>query len=211
MDSTDRPSEAGDGAGGGSDEEFFQILTEFEAELRAGNVPSVEEWAERHPEHGEEIRELFPGVLMMECTASGLRAHEASEDLPDGLGPYEIKRVLGRGGMGTVYLAWDPRVGREVALKVLHSSWQSSQKSVDRFIREVKAAGGLRHPNIVPVFGSGQAGGVPYYAMQYVEGVGLDDCIGALAHVHPSGSHSLVSSDVQTLVSVVQGRRGMIP
>ncbi|MFT5057838.1 MAG: serine/threonine protein kinase/WD40 repeat protein [Planctomycetota bacterium] len=196
---TDDPSPA-------SESGLFQILTDFEAEVREGHVPSVETWAQRYPEHGDDIRELFPGVLLMEHTATTIRAQGDGDDLPKEIGPYQIKRILGRGGMGTVYLAWDPKIGRNVALKVLHSSWQRSPKFVDRFVREVKAAGSLRHPSIVPVFGSGQVGGIPYYAMQYVQGFGLDECIGALTRSHSSGTRHLADSDVQSLVALMRER-----
>jgi serine/threonine protein kinase len=67
------------------------------------------------------------------------------------LGPYEILAPLGQGGGGTVYRAWDPRLEREVALKILHGGSATDPDRVRRFIAEARAASALNHPNIVIV------------------------------------------------------------
>jgi len=67
------------------------------------------------------------------------------------LGPYEVRGLLGAGGMGEVYLAWDERLGREVAVKVLPSTTASDPDRRRRFEQEAKAAGALHHPNLVAV------------------------------------------------------------
>ncbi|MGH7630380.1 MAG: protein kinase domain-containing protein [Gemmatimonadales bacterium] len=85
---------------------------------------------------------------------------------------YEIQRELGRGGMATVYLAHDRRHGRAVAVKVLRPELAATL-GPDRFLREIALAAGLTHPHIVPVYDSGEAGGVLYYIMPYVEGESL--------------------------------------
>ena len=71
------------------------------------------------------------------------------------LGPYEILDVLGAGGMGEVYRARDPRIGRDVALKVLASAVATDPDRVRRFQQEARASGVLNHPNIVTVFDVG--------------------------------------------------------
>ena len=85
------------------------------------------------------------------------------------LGRFELKRLLGQGGFGKVYLAVDPELEREVALKVL--VFGAGQRTrVQRFLTEAKAAARLKHPNIVPTFVSGQADGKYYIASEFIEG-----------------------------------------
>ena len=90
------------------------------------------------------------------------------------LGEYLLLREIGRGGMGVVYEAVQQSLGRHVALKVLAGGELSGSSHLERFRREARAAARLHHTNIVPVFGVGEQGGVHYYAMQFIQGQGLD-------------------------------------
>lgn len=83
---------------------------------------------------------------------------------------FELIRVLGQGAFGTVYLAQDPRLDRQVAIKVAKTGVLNSQVDIDRFNREAKAAAALRHPNIVPVYEVGQSKGSTYIVYEFVEG-----------------------------------------
>ena len=95
------------------------------------------------------------------------------EQLERGLADrYRLERELGRGGMATVYLAEDLKHGRRVALKVLRSELIPTL-GAERFHREIRIASGLQHPNILSIHDSGEAPGVLYYAMPYVEGESL--------------------------------------
>src|SRR5258708_34344608 len=85
-----------------------------------------------------------------------------------------IDRELGRGGMALVYLARDKRHERFVALKTLRPEIAMALGR-ERFLREIKLAASLQHPNILPVYDSGDAGGTLYYVMPYVEGESLRD------------------------------------
>jgi serine/threonine protein kinase/tetratricopeptide (TPR) repeat protein len=87
-------------------------------------------------------------------------------------GRYTIERELGGGAMATVYLAHDVRHRRHVAIKVLYEDL-SRELRTERFLREITIAAGLRHPHIVPLYDSGEAGGHLYYIMPYVEGESL--------------------------------------
>jgi tRNA A-37 threonylcarbamoyl transferase component Bud32/tetratricopeptide (TPR) repeat protein len=87
---------------------------------------------------------------------------------------YTLERELGRGGMATVYLAQDLKHGRRVALKVLHPELAYAL-GPDRFLREIDVAAKLSHPHILPLFDSGEAAGLLYYVMPYVEGESLRD------------------------------------
>ena len=87
---------------------------------------------------------------------------------------YKIERVLGEGGMATVYLAEDPKHHRKVAVKVMRPELAATL-GADRFLREVEISAQLCHPHILPVYDSGAAGGVLYYVMPYVEGESLQE------------------------------------
>ncbi len=97
--------------------------------------------------------------------------------IPEKIGKYIIKRLLGRGGMGQVYQAYDPIIGRDVALKVMNPELAEDHTLKERFVREAQSAGRLRHPNIVTIYDLGEENGVPYIAMEYLEGVDLDEVI----------------------------------
>src|SRR5437868_13144907 len=91
-------------------------------------------------------------------------------------GRYRIERELGQGGMATVYLAHDVRHDRRVALKVLRPEL-SAILGGDRFLAEIKTTANLQHPHILSLFDSGEAGGLVYYVMPYVEGESLRERI----------------------------------
>src|SRR5262252_1905358 len=89
------------------------------------------------------------------------------------LGPYEIVSPLGAGGMGEVYRAKDPRLGREVALKVLPAAIAQDADRLRRFEAEARAASALNHPNIVTVHDIGKSNGTTYMAMELIDGASL--------------------------------------
>jgi outer membrane protein assembly factor BamB len=92
-------------------------------------------------------------------------------------GGFAILAELGRGGMGAVYKAHDPVLGRVVALKILSDRHIATDEDVRRFQRESKLAARLRHPHLVQVHEAGIHDGVPYFTMEYVEGKTLDDLL----------------------------------
>src|SRR5262249_30139639 len=156
------------------------LAEEFVERHRRGERPSVAEYAARHPELAEQIRELFPALVMMEDVRPDPQPAEIGAGAEPGaaspprLGEYRLVRVIGRGGMGVVYEAEQESLGRRVALKVLPSGSLGDAQHVERFQREARAAARLHHTNIVPVFGVGEEGGTHYYVMQYIEGRPLD-------------------------------------
>lgn len=90
------------------------------------------------------------------------------------LGHYQVEALIGRGAMGTVYLAKDMRLNRLVALKVLLGSYAQSAKAVQQFHAEAHAAAPLRHENVVRIYTAGTENNTPYIAMEFVDGEPLD-------------------------------------
>jgi serine/threonine-protein kinase len=137
---------------------------------------------------------------------------------------YRIDVVLGRGGMGEVYKAENPRLGTALALKVLNVDLTGNEIFRERFIREARAAASLDHPNVIPVFDVDEHDGIPYIAMRYVEGRDLKTVIqqegplsvertlallepvaSALDWAHPRG---LIHRDVKPANILIEERAG---
>lgn len=93
------------------------------------------------------------------------------------LGRYEIRSQIGVGGMGEVYLAEDTQLDRRVALKILPADLALKQERMARFVREAKSAAALNHPNIAHIYEIGEAGGLHFIAMEYVDGKTLREKI----------------------------------
>src|SRR5437667_11184517 len=89
------------------------------------------------------------------------------------LGAYEVLSLLGAGGMGEVYRAHEPRLGRDEAIKVLPAALSADPDRLRRFEQEARAAAALNHPNIVTIFSVEHADGVPFVTMEFVEGTSL--------------------------------------
>ncbi len=89
---------------------------------------------------------------------------------PEKIGRYEVSSVLGRGAMGTVYKAFDPLLHRYAAIKVMNLDGEGDEELRSRFYREARSAAKLEHPNIISVFDLGEDQGLPFIAMQYLEG-----------------------------------------
>jgi serine/threonine protein kinase len=152
------------------------LADEFLQRHRRGEQPALTEYTARYPELADQIRELFPALLLMEDVRPGPQAAAEPpppESSPRSLGEYRLVREIGRGGMGVVYEAEQESLGRRVALKVLPPGVQADPRQIQRFQREARAAARLHHTNIVPVFAVGEENGTYYYVMQYIEGCSL--------------------------------------
>ena len=155
---------------------------EFAERFRRGERPSLQEYIDRHPELADGIREFFPAMVEMEQIKQAreeINEPPAACPLPtlERLGDYRIIREIGRGGMGVVYEAEQVSLGRHVALKVLPRQLLVDARTRHRFEREARSAARLHHTNIVPVFGVGEHDGLPYYVMQFIQGLGLDEVL----------------------------------
>jgi serine/threonine protein kinase/WD40 repeat protein len=162
------------------------LAYEFAQRYRQGQRPSLTEYTNRYPELAAQIRNLFPALVVMEAFGSVAGSPPAGPEegaeaerrkLPRQLGEYRLLREIGRGGMGVVYEAVQESLGRHVALKVLPLHSLISPTHRERFEREARAAARLHHSNIVPVFGIGACEGIHYYAMQFIQGQGLDSVL----------------------------------
>ena len=128
---------------------------------------------------------LAPEVAAARSRVDPLGPETGPGPAPRQLGDYLILREVGRGGMGVVYEAEQVSLGRHVALKVLPRQLRHDARTKLRFEREAKAAAKLHHTNIVPVFGVGEHDGMRYYAMQFIQGLGLDLVLDELKRSHP--------------------------
>ncbi len=160
-----------------------RMAEEFVARYRAGERPSLTEYTERMPYRADEVRDLFPALVELEQLkppegeSTGDFVPPIGPADPEQIGEYRILRRIGLGGMGVVYEAVQESLGRHVALKLLPYEVLANPRRLARFRREAKAAAGLHHTNIVPVFGTGHADGRHYYAMQFIAGHPLDAVI----------------------------------
>jgi len=151
--------------------------------LSAGELPDsereayVEKTCGADGELANRVRALLADGASADTAQASLQAAQPPGVVDDQVqhlnraldGQYEILEVAGRGGMATVYLARDVRHDREVALKVLAPKVTAVVGS-DRFLREIRIAASLQHPNIVPLYDSGDADGLLYYVMPLLEG-----------------------------------------
>jgi WD40 repeat protein/serine/threonine protein kinase len=171
------------------------LAEEFVERQRRGEKPTLHEYTQRYPHLAEQIRDLFPALVKIEQVrpqtgdATGAYGSGVNDETKlERLGDYRILREVGRGGMGIVYEAEQESLGRHVALKVLPQHALLDGKQLARFRREAKAAARLHHTNIVPVFGVGQEGGLHYYVMQFIQGLGLNEVIGELRRLRRPGT-----------------------
>jgi hypothetical protein len=159
------------------------LALELEYRARRGESPELDEYRRRFPDAAADLSGLVWTFSAL-ASDSGAGLPPASLNgsvatrLP-GVPNYEILRELGRGGMGVVYLARDQRLGRLVALKMLLGAEFAGPESRRRFLTEAKAVAQLRHPNIVQIYEVGEHVGLPYLALEYVEGGTLKQLIGA--------------------------------
>jgi WD40 repeat protein/serine/threonine protein kinase len=174
---------------------FDELAEEFAERFRRGERPSLQEYVDRLPEMADEIREMFPALVEVEQADGDARGEpspppRAVAPRLSQVGDYRILREIGRGGMGVVCEAEQISLGRRVALKVLPGHAVGDRKALERFRREAKAAARMHHTNIVPVFEVGREGEFAFYAMQLIQGQGLDQVIDELRRLRaPDRKH----------------------
>ncbi len=129
------------------------------------------------PERAEAVLEWMKRTHSSAATEDNILSAKKLNGAPQRLGRYVIEKRIGRGAMGAVYLAKDPRINRPVALKIIPIEKEFEDEELkearQRFYREAESAGRLTHPNIITVFDAGEDKGVAYIAMEYVPGIAL--------------------------------------
>ncbi len=164
------------------DERLAVLLEEVTRQQQQGQQPDFQAISRQHPDLADELRQLVNVAQLAQqfgppSTTATLNPPRQSPSpaatLPRTFDGYELVAELGRGAMGVVYKAYDPRLKRFVALKVLLRGEHASAAELARFRSEAQAAAGLAHRHIVPVYQVGECDGWAYFSMQYVEGTTL--------------------------------------
>ena len=178
------------GADPSEDPRLWQLVQEYEVEVKAGRRPSIDAYAARYPELAGAVRECLQGLELFQAALSGQPSSGTSKKQPSGLdadarpaaplGDFQIVGEIARGGMGIVYEAIQLSLGRRVALKVLPFAATMDDRSLQRFKLEAQAAALLHHTHIVPIYAVGCERGVHFYAMQLIHGQSLAAVIASL-------------------------------
>src|SRR5262245_37309772 len=120
-----------------------------------------------------------------------------SEQMPSSIGRYQVQESIGFGAMGAVYKAFDPLIKRTLAIKTIRLDIPRNSPQyksfIERFYHEARISGTLSHPNIVTLFDIGEEGGVPYLAMEYVEGETIASLVERGVKFAPEKVVSLIS------------------
>jgi serine/threonine protein kinase/WD40 repeat protein len=170
-------------------------LTEIEALLCGLFDAPAAQWPEQlevlceaNPRHASELRRRFELLRSTGFDAPPEPPGDLARafDFPERLGEFRLLRRLGSGGMGMVFAAEQPSLGREVALKVVRPELLFSDGARERFRREIESIARLEHPAIVPVLTHGEDRGVPYYVMPLVRGCSCDEVIRRLGDLDPA-------------------------
>ena len=156
---------------------FKELLAlDIEFRLAANDQPTTQEYNNRFPQLRDVVEKVFSAVDVYLTTKLDSSIEVASEEsIPDQLGRYVIKRQLGRGGFGVVYLAHDPQLERLVALKVPRRESFKTEQQVASFIQEARTAAKLKHPLLVAVHDVQEVNGLPYIIQEYIDGENLAD------------------------------------
>jgi eukaryotic-like serine/threonine-protein kinase len=140
---------------------FLDLACAGDQQLRS----EVESLLSSHDQAGS-----FLASPAMEVAAKTVEVEQLNLLADSMIGPYRIHSLIGRGGMGEVYLAQDSRLGRRVALKLLPAYFSQDEDRLRRFQQEARAASALNHPNIITIFEIGRADSTPFIATEYVQG-----------------------------------------
>ena len=166
---------------------MYKLSIAFEEQAKPERAEAVLEWMKRT----QGVREA------KEKKNSGVAG------FPKRLGRYVIERRIGRGAMGAVYLAKDPRINRAVAVKAIPIDKEFEDEELKearlRFFREAESAGRLTHPNIITVFDAGEDKGLAYIAMEYVPGIPLRDFTDPKRLLAPKRALELAASTAEAL------------
>ncbi len=168
----------------------------------------VAAWHEQGPRAADALLAAAPELAgpvregLAALARAGLLDDEEPARLPDRIGAYRVRKLLGRGGMGAVFLAHDDTTDRDVAVKVVHPQLLWYGRARERFEREIRALARLSHRGAVPVFHFGEDGGVPFFVMEYIAGRSLAAILAAVAGRKPE---QLTRADLDQAVAAAPG------
>jgi serine/threonine protein kinase len=186
------------------DEAILTHLLACDEALAAGTPPRQPSNADTPLEYQPRLQGDMAFIQVLRQVLSrrvpGESSVPASEPPLEQLGRFQIRRRLGQGSFGMVFLASDPQLGREVALKVPRPEVLLTGELRERFLREARAAAGLDHPNLVPVYEAGAVGPLCYIASAYCPGITLSDWFKERAELAPE---RLAAALVATLADAV--------
>jgi predicted Ser/Thr protein kinase len=162
------------------------VHAEYEARSKAGNEADLAEFSQRFPRQAECLARILQGLPpepQQPVTAPHPQAAVPTvpagippgATLPEYFGRYRVIKLLGRGGMGSVYLAKDTQLDRQVALKVPYFHADEGPERLKRFNREARLTATLQHPGICPVYDFGDVNGTPFLTMAFIEGKPLSE------------------------------------
>lgn len=171
---------------------LFEVLLKTEVSYRRGKEqrPKASDYVDRFEPQSELVHKVLRQVesertadakqpALEETVVQGdpvrPAIHGPAIDRISSLGRYEMREVLGEGGFGTVYRAWDGELGREVAIKVLHGNLPAKAQDARRFVQEAQTAAKLNHPDICPVYDMGELDGTQFIVMGLVKGKSLQE------------------------------------
>ena len=168
---------------------MYKLSLAFEQQAKPERAEAVLEWMKRTHDGGSDTSET-----MSRKKISGAPQH---------LGRYVVEKRIGRGAMGAVYLAKDPRINRPIALKAIPIEKEFEDEELKearlRFYREAESAGRLTHPNIITVFDAGEDKGLAYIAMEYVPGIPLRSFTDPKKLLAPKRALELAASTAEAL------------
>lgn len=199
-----RLEEFWDAAGSSASEEYFRqlMLIEIETRSRSEAVLNLQDCMKRYqavPVSEDLVRSVFEEWKATTTTGKS-QLNDSTiiksfpQSAPQMLDRYEIRETLGAGGFGTVYRAWDPRLEREVALKVPHDTSLDNPDVRERYLREARAVAGLRHPGICPIHEIHELpDGTLLLSLAYIPGEPLSELIRREAPISETSAALIVS------------------
>ena len=175
------------------EEQFALLVSDLTDRIQRGEKVELSVVCAQHPQFARDLQSIWGMVLVTDAVGSmeakcieltQIPSGFGSSDnnawrlsLPCQFGDYQLLEEVGRGGMGVVYRADQISLHRTVAVKMILKDTLASQMERDRFFAEARATAQLQHPGIVPVYDVGEIDGRPYFAMQYIQGRTMQDCI----------------------------------
>jgi|GEM_PF-3133493 len=179
------------------------LIETFKTAMRKGENPSIQDYASNNPNLSDTILDIFPTIQALE----ELKGHKEQKHLAQPsvtarlshLGEYQLIKEIGRGGMGIVYEALQPSLGRKVAIKTLPWLKQADKTTLKRFQQEARIAASLEYPNIISILEMGEQEGIHYYAMRHIDGFGLNRLI-----THLSEYGLALNKDHQLLAELIR-------